>query len=324
MERKEQLEKLAKIDRATQEIHRVVVGLDDLIQTLWIAAIADGHVFVKGLPGTAKTLTAKTFAAVIGAKYTRMQFSPDVMPQDVIVGYDIFASPDKKLQGLKKGPIFTQIYLGDEVNRAPQKVTAVHMEPMEEHQITIEGETYPLGDFFLCIFPYNPKEIEGTYGFGEAFAERVMLTPIVPYPSEEELREIMAGGDERKEIKLERIIEVDDILALRKAINKTYLPLKDKNSAALRYIARLVNVLQNDKRTDYGPSPRGGEDFRAAARVLAFMKGDKVVFPEHVKKIARMVLREKINLTGEAVGTKERDEVMNEVIDEILDSTPLL
>jgi len=310
---------LDKIERATEEIHKVVVGLDDLIQALWIGALADGHLIIKGLPGLAKTLTAKTFAAVIGATYKRMQFSPDVMPLDVVVGYDIFAPSEKKLPDLKKGPIFTQIYLGDEINRAPEKVQAIHMEPMEEKQVTIEGKTYPLGDLFLCFFTLNPVEIMGTYGLGEAFAERVMLIPTVYYPPEELEREIVAVSDEAKKAKVEKIISVEEILELRKVINNHYLPLKDKDSPAIRYIVRLVREVRKTKWVEYGPSPRGGEDLKAASRVFAFLKGDEIVLPEHVKEIAKMALREKITLTGEAAGISH-----DQVIEEALDRTPIL
>lgn len=317
MTRKQGLE---KIERATKEIHRVVVGLDELIQALWIAALADGHVIIEGLPGLAKTLTAKTFAAVTGANYKRMQFSPDVMPQDAIIGYDIFARPDEKLQGLKKGPIFTQIYLGDEINRAPEKVQAIHMEPMEEKQVTIEGETYPLGDFFLCFFTLNPVEIVGTYGLGEAFAERVMLTPLVDYPSEELEKEIVAVSDEVKKIELNKIISVEEILQLREMINKLYLPLKDKHSTVIRYIVRLVAGVRDSHWVEYGPSPRAGEDLKAAARVYAFLEGNDIALPEHIKGVAKMVLRGKINLTEEADARKKTSD---HVIEEILDETPI-
>jgi len=193
------------------------------------------------------------------------------------------------------------------------------MEPMEEKQVTIEGKTYPLGDLFLCFFTLNPVEIMGTYGLGEAFAERVMLIPTVDYPPEELEREIVAVSDKAKKTEVEKIISVEEILELREVIDSYYLPLQDKDSAIIQYIVRLVREVRKSKWVEYGPSPRGGEDLKAASRVLAFLKGDETILPDHVKEIAKMALREKINLTGEAAGISH-----DQVIEEALDRTPIL
>ncbi|MEX0648209.1 MAG: MoxR family ATPase [Balneolaceae bacterium] len=293
----------AFIENIYSELNKVIVGQRYMIDRLLIGLLADGHVLLEGVPGLAKTLTVSSLATVINTKFQRIQFTPDLLPADLI-GTLIYNQKESEFT-VKKGPIFSNIVLADEINRSPAKVQSALLEAMQEMQVTIGETTFPLEDPFLVLATQNPVEQEGTYTLPEAQVDRFMLKLKIGYPSENEELEIMrrmakTGAKE----KLKPVIDAQTILDARKVINEIYTDEKVE-----RYIVNLIFATRNpenyqlkelDDLISFGASPRASINLNLAARAHAFMEHRAYVTPEDVRTIAMDVLRHRIIPTFEA------------------------
>ena len=310
------------IQRVVTEVAKRVVGQEAMIERLLIGLLTGGHILLEGVPGLAKTLSVRTLAEIIHATFSRIQFTPDLLPADLI-GTMVFDPKNQEFK-VKKGPLFAQIVLADEVNRAPAKVQAALLEAMQEHQVTIGGITFPLKEPFLVLATQNPIESEGTYPLPEAQLDRFMLKVRVDYPSRDEEREVllrMGGGEP---IPVSRILEPTAILAARKTIAELYADQK-----LLDYIVDLVRATRDPGAVGlqdvkpliaYGASPRASLALAAASRAHAFLRGRSYVVPEDIRALAPDVLRHRLVLTFEA---EAEDMDSDRVIGQIIDAVPV-
>jgi MoxR-like ATPase len=305
--------------RIVAEVHKRVVGQEYMIERLLIGLLTGGHVLFEGVPGLAKTLTVKTLAETIDATFSRIQFTPDLLPADV-VGTVIYNARTGEFAP-HRGPIFANIVLADEINRAPAKVQAALLEAMQERQVTVGGDTFPLPEPFLVLATQNPIEQEGTYPLPEAQVDRFMLKVVVGYPTREEEKEIlrrMAGG---APIGVDIVATPEEILRARRTISTLYLD--DKISD---YIIDLVGATREPKSfglaelvplIEFGASPRATLALAACARAHAFLRGRGYVIPEDVKAVAPDVLRHRVIVTYEA----EAEEVTSDdIVRRVLES----
>ena len=285
-----------------QEIGRVIVGQDYLIERMLIGLLADGHVLLEGVPGLAKTLAVRTLARAVDTHFSRIQFTPDLLPAD-LVGTQIYNPRDSQFT-VKKGPIFTSLLLADEINRAPSKVQSALLEAMQEHQVTIGDQTFPLPNPFLVLATQNPIEQEGTYPLPEAQVDRFMMKLKVTYPTRDEERMIMDRMTSGQAIEVKPVISPKEILASRAIVNEIYVDDKLKN-----YVLDLVFASRNPEKFKlealkpliaYGGSPRATLCMIQASKAYAFLQGRGYVTPEDVKAIGADVLRHRILLTYEA------------------------
>lgn len=285
-----------------QEIGKVIVGQDYLIERLLIGLLADGHVLLEGVPGLAKTLAVRTLASAISTQFHRIQFTPDLLPADLI-GTMIYSPRDGQFS-VKKGPVFTNLLLADEINRAPSKVQSALLESMQEHQVTIGEETFRLPDPFLVLATQNPIEQEGTYPLPEAQVDRFMLKLKVSYPTRDEERLILDRMTTGHKIAIQPVISPEEILSARAVVNEIYVDDKLKN-----YILDLVFASRFPDRyrleslkplIAYGGSPRATICMTQAAKAYAFLQGRGYVTPEDVKAVGPDVLRHRVLLTYEA------------------------
>ena len=307
------------ISKLKDQIHELIVGQDYLLDRLLIGFLADGHVLLEGVPGLAKTLSISTLAKGINADFKRIQFTPDLLPADLI-GTQIY-NPKDSVFSVKKGPVFANIILADEINRAPAKVQSALLEAMQEKQVTIGEETFKLKNPFLVLATQNPIEQEGTYPLPEAQVDRFMLKVSVTYPNKKEEEEIlnrMAKVD--KHLEITPVINVEDILNVRKTIDQIYLDEKLKS-----YIVDLVMATREPEAykldikpyIEFGASPRATINLTLAAKAYAFLQGRGYVTPQDIKQIGLDVLRHRIIITYEA----EADEITPEdIINKIFDS----
>jgi MoxR-like ATPase len=309
------------VGRLRQQIARVVVGQQYMIDRLLVGVLANGHVLIEGVPGLAKTTAVKTLAQCMACQFTRIQFTPDLLPADLI-GTLVYNPKDGRFT-TRKGPIFGNFILADEINRAPAKVQSALLEAMQERQVTIGEETFPLDEPFMVLATQNPIEQEGTYPLPEAQVDRFMLKLRVTYPSRAEEREIMDRVDLLHEGKVEPIVGKEEILEARELVNRIYVDEKAKN-----YIVDIVQAtrhpelfgLNMDHLIEYGASPRATIYLQQAARALAFLQGEGNVFPNDVKQVAMDILRHRIIVTYEA----EAENVTSEdLIRSILDTVPV-
>jgi len=306
----------------TGEIGRVIVGQRYLIERLLIGLLADGHVLLEGVPGLAKTLSVKTLSAAIQTTFHRIQFTPDLLPADVI-GTLIYNPKDGEFR-IKKGPIFANLILADEINRAPAKVQSALLEAMQERQVTIGEQTFLLPNPFLVLATQNPIEQEGTYPLPEAQVDRFMLKLSIQYPNKQEEREIMDRMAETgKQIVTQPVISPDQILKARKVVDSVYMDEKIKN-----YIVDLVFATRDPKAykidiadlIQYGASPRASIYLTIASKAYAFLQGRGYVTPQDVKTIGMDVLRHRVIISYEA----EAEEMTSEdVIKRIFDEVPV-
>jgi len=307
----------ARIRRILEEVSRRIVGQDAMIERLLIGMLTGGHILLEGVPGLAKTLAVRTLAEIIHASFSRIQFTPDLLPADVI-GTMVF---DQKTQDffVKKGPLFAQIVLADEINRAPAKVQAALLEAMQERQVTIGGNTYPLLEPFLVLATQNPIENEGTYPLPEAQLDRFMLKVHVGYPSRDQEREVLVRMGGGAEIPVERILEPGEILAFRNQIGQVYMDQK-----LVDYVVDVVRATREPGSVGladlkpliaFGASPRATLALAQAARAHAFIKGRGYVVPEDVRALAPDVLRHRVVLTFEA---EAEDTTSDTVIQRVL------
>jgi MoxR-like ATPase len=304
------------------EISKVIVGQKYLIERLLVGLLADGHVLLEGVPGLAKTLSVKTLSAAIQTTFHRIQFTPDLLPADVI-GTLIYNPKDGEFR-IKKGPVFANLILADEINRAPAKVQSALLEAMQERQVTIGEQTFKLPEPFLGLATQNPIEQEGTYPLPEAQVDRFMLKLSIQYPSKQEEREIMDRMAETgKQIITQPVVTPEQILKARKVVDAVYMDEKIKN-----YIVDLVHATRepNEYKIDvarliqYGASPRATIYLTVAAKAYAFLQGRGYVTPQDVKTIGMDVLRHRVIVSYEA----EAEEMTSEdVIKRIFDEVPV-
>jgi MoxR-like ATPase len=307
----------AFIDLLLQEISKVIVGQKAMVERLIVGLLGNGHILLEGVPGLAKTLAIKTLASAMKAKYQRIQFTPDLLPADLI-GTMIYNQKDSKFF-IRKGPIFSNFILADEINRAPAKVQSALLEAMQERQVTIGEETFMLDEPFLVLATQNPIEQEGTYPLPEAQVDRFMLKVKITYPSKNEELSIMRQNVAETTGKVNAVVSPKDILNARKLIHDVYIDEKIE-----KYILDIVFATRNPKEfgldnlanlISYGASPRASINLALGAKAMAFIRRRGYVIPEDVRGICLDVLRHRIAVTYEA----EAEEITTEyVIQEIL------
>jgi MoxR-like ATPase len=308
---------LLPVPRILKEVSRRIVGQDAMVERLLVGLLTGGHILLEGVPGLAKTLAVRTLAEIIHASFSRIQFTPDLLPADVI-GTMVFNQKSQEFH-VKKGPLFAQIILADEINRAPAKVQAALLEAMQEHQVTIGGTTFRLEEPFMVLATQNPIESEGTYPLPEAQLDRFMLKVRVGYPSRDEEKEVLLRMSGGQEIPIERLLEPATILSARSAIAGLYMDQK-----VVDYIVDLVRATRDPGLvglTDlkpliaFGGSPRASIALAQAARAHAFLRDRAYVTPEDVRALAPDVLRHRIVLTFEA---EAEDVTTDDVVTRIL------
>ena len=315
----------AFVDMLTLEMGKQIVGQKHMVEGLLIGLLSNGHVLLEGVPGLAKTLTITTLAKAIDAKFSRIQFTPDLLPADLI-GTMIYSQKSESFQ-VKKGPIFSNFILADEINRAPAKVQSALLEAMQERQVTIGEQTFKLEEPFLVLATQNPIEQEGTYPLPEAQVDRFMLKMVIGYPKREEEREILhqqvnGGAGSRLDGESKAVVKPEDILKARELVREVYMDEKIENYITdIIFATRFPGQYGLEKLQpliNYGASPRGSINLAAAAKAYAFMKRRGYVIPEDVRAIAMDVLRHRIGLTYEAEAENiTSEEIVNEVLNRV-------
>ena len=310
----------AFVTNLTTGMDQIIVGQKHLVESLLIGLLSDGHVLLEGVPGLAKTLAIKTLASLIDAKYSRIQFTPDLLPADV-VGTMIYSQKDESFQ-VKKGPIFANFVLADEINRAPAKVQSALLEAMQERQVTIGKETFLLPEPFLVLATQNPIEQEGTYPLPEAQVDRFMLKVIIDYPKQEEEKLIIRQNINGEKFNVKPILKAEEIIEARKVVRQVYLDEKIE-----RYIVDIVFATRYPEKYDlkelkdmigFGGSPRASINLALAARTYAFIKRRGYVIPEDVRAVAHDVLRHRIGLTYEAEASNvTSDEIVSKILNKV-------
>jgi len=277
-----------------EQIKKVIVGQDKMVRLIITALLADGHVLLEGVPGVAKTLTAKLTARSLSVGFSRIQFTPDLMPSDVL-GTPVF-NPKEGVFHFKPGPVFSNIVLIDEINRAPAKTQSALFEVMEEKQVTIDGKTYPMQPPFMVIATQNPIEQEGTYRLPEAQLDRFLFKVIVPYPTESEelqiLQQFHGAGNKNVLEYIEPILSAQQISAIRQQVKTIVIDAK-----LLQFIARFVHSTRNHRSIYLGASPRASLAIMNAAKAMAAINGRDFVTPEDILEVAPPVLRHRIILS---------------------------
>jgi len=300
-------------------MNQQIIGQKHLIESLLIGLLSDGHVLLEGVPGLAKTKAIKTLASLIDAQFSRIQFTPDLLPADII-GTMIYSQQDGEFIS-KKGPVFANFVLADEINRAPAKVQSALLEAMQERQVTIGNETFPLPKPFLVLATQNPIEQEGTYPLPEAQVDRFMLKVVIDYPKLEEEKLIIRQNISGKEPDVRPILRTQDIIDAREIVRQVYIDEKIE-----QYIADIVfatrypekyNLKELKDYINFGGSPRASINLALAARAYAFIKRRGYVIPEDVRAVAHDVLRHRIGLSYEAEASNVTSE---EIISRILNS----
>jgi MoxR-like ATPase len=308
--------KVSELSRKViDEVERAVVGKRDLLETIMASTLAGGHVLLEDYPGLGKTLIARSFAAALGLDFKRIQFTPDLLPGDITGGY-IFNRTKNKFE-LRQGPVFTNILLADEINRASPKTQSALLEAMQEGQVTMEGESLKLPDPFIVLATQNPIEYEGTFPLPEAQLDRFMLKLTVGYPSLEEEREILQRRRERKqdELTLKKITSPKQLLEMRAALETVHV-----DADLEEYISALVHATRKDRRVAVGASPRGSLAFLKMARARAALAGRDFILPDDVKHFAVPVLSHRLLLQPEYWMSRE---INSDVIRDVLKSTPV-
>ena len=310
----------AFVTNLTTGMDQIIVGQKHLVESLLIGLLSDGHVLLEGVPGLAKTLAIKTLASLIDAKYSRIQFTPDLLPADV-VGTMVYSQKDESFQ-VKKGPIFANFVLADEINRAPAKVQSALLEAMQERQVTIGKETFLLPEPFLVLATQNPIEQEGTYPLPEAQVDRFMLKVIIDYPKQEEEKLIIRQSINGEKFNVKPILKAEEIIEARKVVRQVYLDEKIE-----RYIVDIVFATRYPEKYDlkelkdmigFGGSPRASINLALAARTYAFIKRRGYVIPEDVRAVAHDVLRHRIGLTYEAEASNvTSDEIVSKILNKV-------
>ena len=304
----------------TAGMNRTIVGQKHLVNSLLIALLSDGHILLEGVPGLAKTLAIKTLASLVDGKFNRIQFTPDLLPADV-TGTQIY-SPKNETFSIKKGPIFANFILADEINRAPAKVQSALLEAMQEHQITIGNESFKLAEPFMVMATQNPIEQEGTYALPEAQVDRFMLKVLVDYPTLEEEKRIVRNHINGMQLESKPVVNLQEIISAKELVKSVYI---DERIA--QYIADIVFATRYPEKyklseiknyISYGGSPRASINLALAGRACAFIKRRGYVVPEDIREIVFDVLRHRIGLTyeAEAQGVKA-DELITEILNKV-------
>jgi MoxR-like ATPase len=300
-------------ERVLAEVERAVVGKREPAELLLAGLLSRGHVLIEDLPGLAKTLMARTLAAATTLRLARVQFTPDLLPAD-ITGSSVF-DPRRSEFEFRPGPVFANIVLGDEINRAPPKTQAALLEAMQEHQVTVDGVTHPLPQPFCVLATQNPIEYEGTYPLPEAQLDRFLLRISIGYPSPPDEIEILQRRLRRQadEVVVTQVIDADGVVALQRALEDVHVA-----DSILGYIVALVGATRTHPRVDVGASPRGSDALLKAARAMAALAGRGFVTPEDVKKVAVPALAHRVILRPEQwVRGVRRDDVVRECLDEV-------
>ncbi|MHA1835505.1 MAG: AAA family ATPase [Candidatus Odinarchaeia archaeon] len=305
---------ISKISKTIiQEVGKVIVGKKDVIRNVLIALLCKGHILLEGVPGVAKTELAKTFATTLGCEFRRIQFTPDLLPSDIL-GSVIFDQQKAQFY-LRKGPIFTNILLADEINRAPPKTQAALLESMQEGQVTIEGKTHILPQPFMVLATQNPLEQEGTYPLPEAQVDRFLFRIIVDYPDEKEEIELLLRKNLGTNGSVRKVTNPNMITLMQNAVERVYV-----DSSLLGYIRDIVTKTRNDPQILLGASPRASIVLLKAAKASAAISGRRYVIPDDIKNILfnclnhRLILRPEIELEGMSI---------NSIIDKIVQSVPV-
>ena len=304
-----------------QGMDQIIVGQKHLVESLFIGLLADGHILLEGVPGLAKTLAIKTLAQLIDAKYSRIQFTPDLLPADVI-GTMVYSQKSEQFS-VKKGPIFANFVLADEINRAPAKVQSALLEAMQERQVTLGDNTFKLPEPFLVMATQNPIEQEGTYPLPEAQVDRFMLKVVVDYPKKEEERLIVRMNNSGEFPKANPVVSPEDIIRARQVVRDVYMDEKIE-----RYIVDIVYATRTPEDyklanlkdlISYGASPRASISLAMASKAYAFIKRRGYVIPEDVRAVCNEVLRHRIGLTYEAEAENvSPEEIIAQVINAVI------
>jgi MoxR-like ATPase len=310
----------AFIDLLMMELNKSVVGQKHMVERLLVGMLANGHVLLEGVPGLAKTLAIKSLATAINGNFARIQFTPDLLPADIL-GTMVY-NPQNHEFVVRKGPIFANFILADEINRAPAKVQSALLEAMQERQVTISNETYPLTEPFLVLATQNPIEQEGTYELPEAQVDRFMLKVVITYPKKEEERMVIRQNlNPNGNIKINPVVQPEDILKARKLVREVYMDEKiEQYILDIVFATRFPDEYKLNKLKpliSYGASPRASISLALAAKAYAFIKRRGYVIPEDVRAICHDVLRHRIGLTYEA----EAENISSEnIINDILNA----
>ncbi|MCR4565489.1 MAG: MoxR family ATPase [Bacteroidales bacterium] len=309
------------VDMLTLEMGKVIVGQKGLVESLLIALLSDGHILLEGVPGLAKTLAINTLAKAVNANFSRIQFTPDLLPADV-VGTLIYSQKTEQFN-IKKGPIFANFILADEINRSPAKVQSALLEAMQERQVTIGDQTFPLPKPFLVMATQNPIEQEGTYPLPEAQVDRFMLKCVVDYPKKEEEKLIVRMNNSSEAFPTaEPVVSPEDIVRARDIVRQVYMDEKiERYIVDMVFATRTPSDYKLDKLKDmisYGASPRASIALSRCAKAYAFIKRRGYVIPEDVRAVCPQVLRHRIGLSYEAQAENIRpDDVVNEIINAV-------
>jgi len=306
-----------KLQVVEDEVQQVIVGQEEIVKKVILSLIADGHVLIEGVPGLAKTLLIKTLSETIHAQFVRLQFTPDLLPADIL-GTKIYNQKTGNFT-TKKGPLFANFVLADEINRAPPKVQSALLEAMQERQITIQGETFPLEKPFLVLATQNPIETEGTYKLPEAQVDRFMFKLLIDYPNKNEEKQIIERFTAGATHSVKKILSIKEILAIQKFNTQIYADEKIEE-----YVARIVDATRHPEayklklngHIEYGASPRASLWLILAGKASALLQGRGYVLPEDIKEVAHDVLRHRVILSYEAEAEGiTSDEVIKQILD---------
>jgi MoxR-like ATPase len=310
----------AFVDLITMEMHKVIIGQKQMIERLLIGLLSNGHILLEGVPGLAKTLAIKSLAHIIDAKFSRIQFTPDLLPADLI-GTLVYSQKKEEFQ-VRKGPVFANFILADEINRSPAKVQSALLEAMQERQVTIGEQTFKLAEPFLVLATENPIEQEGTYPLPEAQVDRFMLKVVIGYPDKKDEKLIIRQNITGEFPETKTIIKPEDILRARNVVREVYLDEKIEN-----YITDIVfatrfpgeyKLKKFEGLINYGGSPRASINLALAAKAFAFIRRRGYVIPEDIRAIAHDVLRHRIGLTYEAEAENiTSEDIINEILNTV-------
>lgn len=306
-----------KIERLLGEMRKAIVGQDEILEYLFVALLCEGHVLIEGVPGTAKTLMVRTLSKALGLDFSRIQFTPDLMPSD-IVGTNIFEMQKGEFR-LVKGPVFSELLLADEINRAPAKTQSALLEVMEEKRATIDGTSHTISEFFTVFATQNPVEYEGTYPLPEAVLDRFLIKIIVDYPSPEEedqiLRNFHQGFDARKleDAGIEAVLNKEDLIDLKQRVRS----LKVDDSLIV-YVRQLIHATRNSPHILVGGSPRSSITLLFASKALATIAGRNFVTPDDIRRIIFPVLRHRLVLQPDAeLEGLNADHIIRRILDQV-------
>lgn len=303
------------VSNIKREVNKIIVGQDEMIELLIAAILADGHVLIEGVPGVAKTLTAKLLSRTMSVQFSRIQFTPDLMPSDII-GTSVFNLKTSEFE-FKQGPLFSNIVLIDEINRAPAKTQSALFEAMEERQITVDGKTYPLAPPFIVLATQNPVEQEGTYRLPEAQLDRFIFKIEVDYPNLEDETKIIADFHSRKNSidlnSVNSVMNANDVKNFRDKVGEIHI-----ESHLISYIAKIVNQTRNNSSLYLGASPRASLSILTTSKAIAAMRGRDFVTPDDIKFVAIPVLKHRVMLTPEKeMEGSTTTEVIKQIIEKI-------